>query len=40
MLVVAVFDIHIDRNMVGNIRPNISSLGLVPMLIRALRAIL
>jgi hypothetical protein len=28
--VVAVFEIHIDRNMVGNMNPNISNLGLVP----------
>ena len=38
--VVAVFDIHIDRNMVGSINPNINILGLVPMVMRALRAIL
>ena len=40
MLVVAVFDIHMERNMVGSIRPSMSSLGLVPMVIRALSAIL
>ena len=40
MLVVAVFDIHMDRNMVGSIRPSMSSLGLVPMVMRALSAIL
>ena len=40
MLVVAVFDIHMERNMVGSIRPSMSSLGLVPMVMRALSAIL
>ena len=40
MLVVAVFDIHMDRNMVGSIRPSMRSLGLVPMVMRALSAIL
>ena len=40
MEVVAVFEIHIDKNIVGSIKPNMSSLGLVPMVMRALRAIL
>ena len=40
MEVVAVFEIHIERNMVGSMRPSISSLGLVPIVVRALRAIL
>ena len=40
MAVVAVFEIHIDKNIVGSIKPNMSSLGLVPMVMRALRAIL
>ena len=38
--VVAVFDIHMERNIVGSIRPSMSNLGLVPMVMRALRAIL
>ena len=40
MEVVAVLEIHMLRNMVGSINPSMSSLGLVPMVIRALRAIL
>ena len=40
MEVVAVLEIHMERNMVGNIRLNISSLGLVPIVIRAFKAIL
>ena len=30
MAVVAVLEIHIDRNMVGSMKPSISSRGLVP----------
>ena len=33
-------EIHMERNMVGNINPNISNLGLVPIVIRAFKAIL
>ena len=40
MEVVAVLEIHMLRNMVGSISPSMSSLGLVPIVIRALRAIL
>ncbi len=40
MDVVAVFEIHMERNMVGSMRPSISSRGLVPMVVRALSAIL
>jgi hypothetical protein len=31
MAVVAVFEIHIERNMVGSMNPSISSRGLVPL---------
>jgi hypothetical protein len=30
MAVVAVLEIHIERNMVGNMKPNINKRGLVP----------
>ena len=34
------FEIHIDKNIVGSIKPNMSSLGLVPIMMSALRATL
>ena len=40
MEVVAVFEIHMERNMVGSMRPSISSRGLVPIVVSALSAIL
>ena len=40
MEVVAVLEIHMERNVVGSMRPSISSRGLVPMVVRALSAIL
>ena len=40
MEVVAVLEIHMERNMVGSMRPSISSRGLVPIVVRALSAIL
>ena len=39
MEVVAVLEIHMERNMVGSISPSISSRGLVPMVTRAFSAI-
>ena len=39
MEVVAVFEIHMERNMVGSMRPSISSRGLVPMVVSAASAI-